>query len=37
MAIISRDYHNRNKDISNRDLGWENLPSGENHFDGDDL
>lgn len=32
----SRTIDNKNKDISERDLGWENLPGSENIFDGDD-
>ncbi|HEX2623395.1 MAG TPA: hypothetical protein VHL11_24710 [Phototrophicaceae bacterium] len=37
LVLDERRIDNRNKDVSKRDLGWENLPGGENHFDGDDL
>jgi hypothetical protein len=32
----SKTIDNRNKDVGERDLGWENLPGSENRFDGDD-
>ena len=32
-----RRIDNRNKDVNIGDLGFINLPGGENQFDGDDL
>jgi len=37
VVIAERRIDNRTKDLSGRDLGWENLPGGENRFDGDDF
>jgi hypothetical protein len=37
VVIEERRIDNRRKDFGDRDLRWENLPGGENRFDGDDL
>jgi hypothetical protein len=37
IVVDERRIDNRKKDISERDLGWENLPGNENKFDGDDF
>ncbi len=37
IVVEERRVDNREKDFSERDLGWENLPGSENDFDGDDF
>jgi hypothetical protein len=37
LVVDERIIDNRNRDIDRGELGWKNLPGGENHFDGDDL
>jgi hypothetical protein len=37
MVVEERRVDNRNKDVNPGELGWKNLPGGENKFDGDDL
>jgi hypothetical protein len=35
-VVKKRTIDNRNKDVNAGQLGWNNLPGGENKFDGDD-
>jgi hypothetical protein len=37
LVVEERIIDNRNKDVNPGELGWKNLPGGENRFDGDDL
>lgn len=37
LVVDERKIDNRDKDIDSGELGWKNLPGGENYFDGDDL
>ena len=37
LVIDERRIDNRDKPVDPHDLGWKNLPGGENIFDGDDL
>lgn len=37
IVVEERRLDNRGKDFNHGDLGWKNLPGGENTFDGDDL
>jgi len=37
LVVEERRIDNRNKDVNPGELGWKNLPGGENKFDGDDL
>src|SRR5260221_14049621 len=37
LVVEERHIDNRNKVVSGRDLGWENLPGNENSFDENDL
>lgn len=37
FVVDERRIDNRRKNVNPGELGWKNLPGGENHFDGDDL
>ena len=37
MVVDERRIDNRNKDVNPWELGFNNFPGSENHFDGDDL
>lgn len=37
IVVKTREVDNRNREIDGATLGWENLPGGENSFDGDDF
>lgn len=37
IVVDERRVDNRKKDVNPGELGWKNLPGGENHFDGDEL
>jgi hypothetical protein len=37
LVMEERRIDNRGKDVNPRQLGWDNLPGGENKFDGDDM
>jgi hypothetical protein len=37
LVMEERHIDNRGKDVNSWELGWKNLPGGENRFDGDNL